>query len=74
MIMCAVDFFFPSGWGQQLQCADANCFTGPSGMADLLIFTSVPVVIKQFGTILEVTLNSKTGRRCAESIVEADWF
>ena len=62
-IMCMVDFFFPSGWGEQLRCADANCFTGPSAMNDLLIFTSVPVVLKQFGTILEVALNSGTGRR-----------
>jgi hypothetical protein len=66
-IMCMVDFFFPSGWGEQLRCAESNCFTGPSAMTDLLIFTSVPVVLKQFGTILEVTLNSGTGRRCAHS-------
>lgn len=59
------DFFFPSGWGAQLRCASENCFTGPSAMTDLLIFTSVPVVLKQFGTILEVTLNSGTGRRFA---------
>jgi hypothetical protein len=62
-VMCMVDFFFPSGWAEQLRCADANCFTGPSAMTDLLIFTSVPVVLKQFGDILEVTLNSGTGRR-----------
>ena len=64
-IMCMVDFFFPSGWGEQLRCADTHCFTGPSAMTDLLIFTSVPAVLKQFGTILEVTLNSNTGRRFA---------
>jgi hypothetical protein len=64
-IMCMVDFFFPSGWGEQLRCADANCFTGPSAMNDLLIFTSVPVLLKQFGAILQATLNSGTGRRFA---------
>ena len=65
LIMCIVDFFFPAGWGDQLQCASRNCFNGPSAMTDLLIFTSVPVILKQFGTILEVTLNSGTGVRFA---------
>lgn len=66
-IMCMVDFFFPSGWGEQLRCSERACFKGPSAMTDLLIFTSVPVVLNQFGTILEVTLNSGTGRRYTHS-------
>lgn len=62
-IVCVIDWFFPSGWAEQLKCAEANCFKGPSAMTDLLIFSSVPVVTAAFGNILEATLNSNTGRK-----------
>lgn len=62
-ISCIIDLFIPSGWSEQLKCATNKCFNGGDGSSDLLLFTSVPVVINQFGKIMDATLNSNTGRR-----------
>jgi hypothetical protein len=66
-ISCVIDLFIPSGWSEQLKCATNKCFNGADGSSDLLLFTSVPVVINQFGKIMDATLNSNTGRRFSGS-------
>ena len=66
-ISCVIDLFIPSGWGEQLRCATNKCFNGADGSSDLLLFTSVPVVINQFGKIMDATINSNTGRRFSGS-------
>ena len=45
-------------------CAVENrCFRGPDALADLLTFTSVPLALTKFASILESTMNSRTARR-----------
>lgn len=63
-ISCIINLFMPSSWADQLKCATLKCFNGADGSSDLLLFTSVPVVVNQFGRIMDATLNSNTGRRC----------
>ena len=62
-IKCVLSLFQPSTWGEQLICADRVCFQGDGAASDLLIFTSVPVVVRQFGIAIEALVNSRTGRR-----------
>ena len=45
-------------------CAvESRCFRGPDALADLLTFTSVPLALTKFASILESTMNSRTARR-----------
>ena len=46
-----------------LLAAEKKCFQGPDAAADLWMFISIPQVVERFGSILEATLNSKTGRK-----------
>lgn len=63
MLMCALDYFKPSGWGEQLECVEETCFKGPDAAADLLTFFSLPIIIGRFTAIMDATLNSRTGKR-----------
>ena len=62
-LMCVLDFFAFSGWGEQLECVEMTCFKGPSITSDLIIFTSVPVVLGRFTAIMDATLNSRSGQK-----------
>lgn len=62
LIVCGLQFFAWNSWGEQLRCADAKCFRGPDASSDWIIFTSAPATIAWFGTIVEATLNSNTGK------------
>ena len=53
----------PSGWNEQLKCVEERCFRGPNIVADMLVFTHLPVVLHRFTAIMEATLNSRTGKR-----------
>ena len=53
----------PSGWNEQLKCVEEKCFRGPNIVADMLVFTHLPVVLHRFTAIMEATLNSRTGKR-----------
>jgi len=46
-----------------LFAAEKKCFQGPDAAADLWMFISIPQVVDRFGSILEATLNSRTGRK-----------
>ena len=63
MLMCALDYFKPSGWNDQLECVENTCFKGPDAAADLLVFFSFPIIIGRFTAIMDATLNSRTGKR-----------
>jgi hypothetical protein len=63
MLMCALDYFKPSGWNQQLECVEETCFKGPDASADLIAFFSLPIIIGRFTAIMDATLNSRTGKR-----------
>ena len=60
LIMCILDLFMPNSWLEQLKCAANKCFLGPDMESDLMIFSSVPVILQRAGSIVEATLNSKT--------------
>ena len=62
-LMCALDYFKPSGWNEQLECVENTCFKGPDAAADLLAFFSLPIMIGRFTAIMDATLNSRTGKR-----------
>lgn len=62
-LMCAIDLFQPSTWTAQFECIEAKCFRGPDALADMLVFTSVPLTLTQFANVLESTMNSRTARR-----------
>ncbi len=40
-----------------------TCFKGPSIVADLMVFTAVPIVIHRFTAIMDATLNSRSGQK-----------
>lgn len=61
--MCLLDYFKPSGWGDQLACVEETCFKGPDAAADLMAFFSLPIIIGRFTAIMDATLNSRTGKR-----------
>ena len=63
LLLCVIDFFTPSGWNDQLRCVEERCFRGPNIVADMLVFTHLPVVLHRFTAIMEATLNSRTGKR-----------
>ena len=63
LLMCVLDLFKPSGWGDQLECVEDTCFKGPSITTDLLVFTGVPIVLHRFTAIMDAMLNSRTGKR-----------
>ena len=63
MLMCALDYFKPTGWNEQLECIEETCFKGPDAAADLLAFFSLPILIGRFTAIMDATLNSRTGKR-----------
>ena len=62
-LMCILDYFKPSGWNDQLLCVELTCFKGPDASADLMTFFSLPIVIGRFTSIMDATLNSRTGKR-----------
>ena len=74
-LMCAIDLMFPEGWDAQLQCIDEHCFESESdAVADLIVFTSVPVVWERFRSVLAATINSNTGRKYGLSNLPGlDW-
>ena len=45
------------------RCVENQCFKGPDSLADIAVFYSVPIIIHRFTSILDATLNSRTGRR-----------
>ena len=53
----------PSGWNEQLKCVEEKCFRGTNIVADMLVFTHLPIVLHRFTVIMEATLNSRTGKR-----------
>ena len=63
LLLCVIDFLTPSGWNEQLKCVEERCFRGPNIVADMLVFTHLPVVLHRFTAIMEATLNSRTGKR-----------
>ena len=63
LLLCVIDFLTPSGWNEQLKCVEEKCFRGPNIVADMLVFTHLPVVLHRFTAIMEATLNSRTGKR-----------
>ena len=63
MLMCALDYFKPTGWNKQLECVENTCFKGPDAASDLLAFFSLPILIGRFTAIMDATLNSRTGKR-----------
>ena len=63
LLMCIIDLFQPSTWNEQFECIESRCFRGPDALADLLTFTSVPLALTKFASILESTMNSRTARR-----------
>jgi hypothetical protein len=62
-VVCVFQMFSWQSWNEQLRCAEKKCFQGPDAAADLWIFISIPQVVERFGSILEATLNSRTGRK-----------
>lgn len=75
LLMCAIDLFFPNGWDTQLQCIDEHCFeTDSDAVADLIVFTSVPIVWQRFKAVLSATINSNTGKQYGLSnLPNMDW-
>jgi len=63
LLFCIIDFLTPSGWNDQLRCVEEKCFRGPNIVADMLVFTHLPIVLHRFTAIMEATLNSRTGKR-----------
>ncbi len=61
-LICVLDLFNINSWYDQLTCAEQHCFNGPNAAADLVIFTSVPVLLNRAAAILEATINSRTGK------------
>lgn len=61
-IMCILNLFDSDSWLEQLSCAQVKCFQGPDGAADLLIFTSVPVILVHMTSVIEATVNSRTAK------------
>ena len=62
-VVCIFQLFMWDSWGEQLRCAEKKCFKGPDAAADWWMFISIPQVVERFGSILEATLNSRTGRK-----------
>ena len=61
-IMCLINLFQPDTWTDQLKCAALKCFQGPDMETDLLVMSSVPVVLKRAAAIADAVVNSKTMR------------
>ena len=61
-VVCILQLLSWPTWGEQLKCAEEKCFVGPDASSDFWMFISIPQIIERFGSILEATLNSKTGR------------
>ena len=63
LLLCVIDFLTPSGWNEQLRCVEERCFRGPNIVADMLVFTHLPIVLHRYTAVMEATLNSRTGKR-----------
>jgi len=61
-VMCLFQFFVPNTWEDQLRCMESKCFQGPDAAADAWIFSSVPVVVDRFASILDSLVNSRTAK------------
>jgi len=61
-VICLFQFFVPNTWDDQLKCMEARCFQGPDAAADAWIFSSVPVVVDRFASILDSLINSRTAK------------
>jgi len=61
-VICLFQFFVPNTWDEQLKCMEAKCFVGPDAAADAWIFSSVPVVVDRFASILDSLINSRTAK------------
>ena len=61
-VMCLFGFFTPSAWEGQLKCMEQFCFVGPDAASDAWIFSSIPVVVDRFSSILDAIVNSRTGK------------
>lgn len=68
-VLCIMQLFLPSSWGEQLRCAELKCFRGPQALSDLWIFSSIPVVIKQFGLGVEALSNGGTARSFGSGMI-----
>lgn len=64
-LVCLLDLFFPKGWDAQLKCISESCFEAKTSdqLADLVVFTSAPIVWERFFSILQASINSNTGRK-----------
>ena len=60
--LCVFQFFMVDSWAAQLECIETTCFKGPDVSADLWLFWSLPNVMERFTSVLEATLNSRTGQ------------
>ena len=69
-VVCIMQLFLPSSWGEQLRCAELNCFRGPQALNDLWIFSSIPVVVKQFGLGVEALSNRGTARSFGSGMID----
>lgn len=67
LLFCLIDYFKPSGWSEQLRCVEQTCFKGPDASADLYTFLSMNIIIHRFVSIMDATLNARTGRRFFET-------
>lgn len=63
MLMCVLDLFGTSTWHEQSYCIAQKCF-GPDddAAADLIVFTSAPIIIDVFYNVVQAAVNSKTAR------------
>ena len=68
-VTCILQLFLPSSWGEQLRCAELRCVRGPQALSDLWIFSSIPVVIKQFGLGVEALSNGATARTFGSGMI-----
>lgn len=57
------------------RCIEEHCFESDSdAVADLIVFTSVPIVWQRFKAVLSATINSNTGKTYGLSnLPNMDW-
>ena len=62
-------------WPPPGRCIDEHCFESDSdAVADLIVFTSVPIVWQRFKAVLSATINSNTGKQYGLSTLpNMDW-
>ena len=63
LLFCLIDFITPSSWNPQLECVELKSFKGPDVLADMMVFIFVPIAMERFASIMDATLNSRTGKR-----------